>query len=84
MAGSTRSRTIAERGKVVVARTGLDNVAERARDVGQIPGLAVAVPQARKDAGCLEVALHAHQSNQRRNCASSAPVSSPAAVAERR
>ncbi len=61
-AGTTRcSRKLAQRGSSRVARAGLAHVVERARQVGQVAGLAVAVPQAAEDAEHLEVPLHADE-----------------------
>src|SRR5256885_13897605 len=44
-----------------VARAGVTHIFERARQVGQVARLAVAIPQAAEDPEHLDVALHADE-----------------------
>src|SRR5438045_2286953 len=60
-----------------VARAGVTHIFERARQVGQVARLAVAIPQAAEDPGTLMWRCTPMRSNQRRNCCSLWPAGPP-------
>ena len=78
-ATARRSRNAASSRKLGVARAGVAHVVERARQIQKVAGLAVAVPQARKYAEHLQVALHADEVEPAQKLRSLGPAAKPRA-----